>query len=96
MFVCLHRWLPGMLLGAARCVLIAGDGCWHSHCKKSNGGDLDESEYADYLEAEILNMSGDLIRASWQSGVGAVPLGFTTYAPNAIETTWRILKILFD
>ena len=40
--------------------------------------------------------SGELIRASWQSGIGAVPLGFTTYATNAIESTWRVLKGLFD
>ena len=40
--------------------------------------------------------SGEFIRASWQSGIGAVPLGFTTYATNAIESTWRVLKGLFD
>ena len=94
-----------MLLGAAWCVLIAGAGCWFSYCNSSHAGivileeddgDLDEPEYAKYLEEEILDMSGDLIRASWQSGVGAVPLGFTTYATNAIESTWRILKGLFD
>ena len=57
---------------------------------------MDEPEYAEYLEAELLEMSGEFIRASWQTGIGAVPMGFTTYAPNAIESTWRLLKQLFD
>jgi hypothetical protein len=59
-------------------------------------GDLNEPEFADYLEQEMLDISGPLIRAAWQSGFGAVPLGFTTYAANAIEVTNRLLKGVFD
>ena len=33
-------------------------------------------------------------RASWASGLGAVPPGFTTYAPNTAEVNNRILKRL--
>ena len=59
-------------------------------------GDWDEHEYANYIEAELLDITGEFIRASWQSGFGAVPVGFTTYATNAIESTWRLVKQLFD
>ena len=51
---------------------------------------------AEYLATEILDCTGPLIRASWASGLGCVPLGFTTYAPNSIEVTWRIIKGLLD
>ena len=54
--------------------------------------DFDEPKMAAYLEQHILDGSGDLWRAPWACGLGCVPLGFTTYAPNAIETTWRVLK----
>ena len=58
--------------------------------------DWDEPDMASYLETHILDCSADLIKASWNSGYGAVPLGFTTYAPNAVESTWRVLKGLLD
>ena len=63
---------------------------------KKEDRDLDEVDYANYLEAEILEIDGEIIRASWQSGVGAVLLGFIIYATNAIESSWRVLKGLFD
>ena len=54
--------------------------------------DLREKRMAEYLEKNVLDVSGNLIRASWTFGLGIVPLGFTTYAPNAIEVQHRILK----
>lgn len=39
---------------------------------------------------------GPFLRASWQSGLGAVPLGFTTFAPNALESHHRALKRLLS
>jgi hypothetical protein len=54
--------------------------------------DFDEAKMADYLANHILDIDGDRIRAAWQTGYGAVPLGFTTYAPNTIEVTHRVVK----
>lgn len=34
------------------------------------------------------------MRASWSSGLGACPLGYTTYAPNAVESAHKGLKHL--
>ena len=61
-----------------------------------NPTDFDEPLMAQYLKANIFNMDGPFIRATWQYGLGSVPLGFTTYAPNAIERSHRLLKGLLD
>lgn len=37
-----------------------------------------------------------MLRASWQSGLGAVPSGYTTFAPNALESHHRALKRLLS
>ena len=57
--------------------------------------DWGEPLLASYLEANLLEVSPDgSIAAAWQSGFGKVPVGFTTYAPNCIERSWRLLKSL--
>lgn len=58
--------------------------------------DFREPTMAKYLKEHIFDLEGPLIRASWQSGQGAVPDGFTTWAANAIERTHRTLKDLYD
>lgn len=58
--------------------------------------DFNEPGMARYVSKHILDTTGPLIRASWNSGLGAVPLGFTTYAPNAIERAHRLTKGLLD
>jgi hypothetical protein len=57
-------------------------------------GDLDEPAMAKYLEEHVLDVSGDLIKATGCSGLGTTPLGFTSYAPNSIEVSHRILKAM--
>jgi hypothetical protein len=49
---------------------------------------------AKYLEEHVLDVSGDLIKATWCSGLGTTPLGFTSYAPNSIEVSHRILEAM--
>ena len=59
--------------------------------KKSNWS---EPEVATYFKKSILNCSTDMIRAPWVSGLGAVPVGYSTYAANAEERKHRIIKDL--
>ena len=54
--------------------------------------DFAEPAMAAYLKDHIFDCTGTFIRATWAYGLGAVPLGLTTYAPNAIERTWRLVK----
>ncbi|CAE7269031.1 unnamed protein product [Symbiodinium sp. CCMP2456] len=57
--------------------------------------DWGEPLLAAYLEANLLQVSPDgSISATWRSGLGCVPPGFTTFAPNSIERSWRLLKSL--
>ena len=58
--------------------------------------DFREPAMAEYIASHILDAGGPLLRAPWASGLGCVPLGYTTYAPNAIEATWRVIKGLLD
>ena len=58
--------------------------------------DWEEATMARYIRSNLLHVASDVIRASWQTGFGAVPLGCTTYAPNAIERSWRLLKGLLQ
>ena len=64
----------------------------HNRCET----DFNEPLMADYLRKNVLDCKAQFIRAPWCSGFGAVPLGLTTYAPNAIEATWRVLKGILD
>ena len=57
--------------------------------------DWDEPLMAEYLRKHIVDIS-ETITAAWQSAFGCVPLGFTTYAANCIEASWRALKALLD
>ena len=54
--------------------------------------DFGEAGFAEYLGKNILVLDTEGIRAHWASGLGAVPLGYTTYAPNAIERHHRTLN----
>lgn len=54
--------------------------------------DFNEPAMAKYLAECIFDGSGPLLRSAWSTGLGLVPLGFTTYAPNAIESSHRVLK----
>jgi len=65
--------------------------CWDSWIGRMNG-DWNEQAMATYLTTYILERDGDVWRAAWASGLGSVPPGFTTYAPNAAEVNNRILK----
>ena len=56
--------------------------------------DFGEPRMAQYLRSEILCESGGFFRALWQYGYGSTPLGFTSYAPNAIERSHRMVKHL--
>ena len=56
--------------------------------------DFNEPAMAAYIKKHILVNSGNSIYALWQGGLGAVPLGMTTYAPNCIERTHRTIKEL--
>ena len=40
----------------------------------------------------IFDITADGVRTAWGAGHGQVPLGITTYAPNAIERQWRTTK----
>lgn len=46
------------------------------------------------LKKHIFVMLGGRVRAFWQYGLGCVPLGYTTYAPNTAERTHRTIKDL--
>ena len=56
--------------------------------------DFNEPDMADYLQQHIFDFSAGYWRASWQSGLGAVPNGYTTYAGNCIERNHRTVKDL--
>ena len=43
--------------------------------------DFSEPEMGKYVRKEIIN-------SPWRCGLGCVPLGFTTFAPNAIVSCW--------
>ena len=47
---------------------------------------------AKYLVEHILVTTGAVWTAEWWSGLGAVPLGITTYAPDCVERTHRTVK----
>lgn len=47
--------------------------------------DWNEPEMAAYIRDYILDCSSEMITAAWASGLGSVPLGLTTYAPNCVE-----------
>eukprot|EP00959_Pyramimonas_sp_CCMP1952_P277277 5796906-Pyramimonas_sp.AAC.1 len=61
--------------------------------KKSN---WEQPEFAKYLRNYILICKEGIIRATWASGLGALPHGFTTFAANTIERQHRLFKSLFD
>jgi hypothetical protein len=56
--------------------------------------DFDEPDMARYLERNIFDTTAGILRATWSCGLGCVPYGITTYAPNAIEVSHRVLKHL--
>ena len=62
---------------------------------KEEKTDWNEPEMEKYLRKNIFESEGEYITASWRSGICDVPLGYTTYAPNAIEVSHRVLKGLF-
>lgn len=51
---------------------------------------------AAYMEANILTVNETGFSAPWRSGLGTVPLGFSSYAPNAIECSHRVAKSFLD
>ena len=56
--------------------------------------DWNEPEFAKYLGKHILDTkcSDGLIHATFASGLGAIPLGITTFAPNTMERSHRTVK----
>ena len=53
-----------------------------------------EPRVASYMKENLFNAFNKYYQAPWQYGNGAVPLGYTTYAVNAIERSHRLLKHL--
>ena len=58
--------------------------------------DFGEPRMASYLRKHILDASGPLLRATWCSGLGAVPEGYSCYAANTIESGHKSLKHLLS
>ena len=54
----------------------------HRETAKTNFG---EPSMVKYLRKHVLDAEFDVLSANWMSGLGSVPLGLTTYAPNCIE-----------
>ena len=69
---------------------------WWNYLKRAEASsaptDFNEPRFANYLKTHIFDVSGPLIKALWSTGLGAVPLGMTTFAPNSIEVTHRVIK----
>ena len=63
---------------------------------KSAATDWGEPDMEKYLRRHILDEEKSVLSAPWRSGLGHVPFGYTTYAPNAIEVSHRVLKGLFQ
>ena len=64
--------------------------------KKECSTDWNEPDMAKYIREHILVETSGLLDAPWRCGLGCTPLGFTSYAPNAIEVSHRVLKGLLD
>ena len=48
--------------------------------------DFKEKHFAEYLKQHIFDIGGDsIIRCQFASGLGAMPLGYTTWAANSME-----------
>ena len=58
--------------------------------------DFNEPRMATYLEENIFTINETGISSPWRSGLGTVPLGYSSYAPNAIESSHRVVKSLLD
>ena len=54
--------------------------------------DWHEPVIAAYIEKHLLMPGAAGFTALWRSGYGSVPSGFSTYASNTLERTWRTLK----
>lgn len=59
---------------------------------KSAPTDFGEKKFAKYLKKNLFNDSGPLWTAPWCCGLGLLPPGITTFAPNSIEVQHRVLK----
>ena len=78
------------------CDILTRVATFSARLENSETGDLNQPAFAEYLKKNIFYVKDGILRAAWCSGVGAVPLGFTNYAPNAIEVSHRVLKHLLD
>ena len=69
---------------------------WRSVLSRLRGQDSatdwSEPAMADYIETNLLQLGPDGLSASWQTGLGVTPLGFTTFSSNAQERSWRTVK----
>ena len=70
--------------------------CFNRMQSSAKRSDWNEPLLAEYMKKNLFNITSGYYRAPWQSGLGAVPLGFTTYATNAIERSHRLIKHLMD
>ena len=64
--------------------------------KKECSTDWNEADMAKYIREHILVETSGLLDAPWRCGLGCTPLGFSCYAPNAIEVSHRVIKGLLD
>jgi hypothetical protein len=69
---------------------------WQSVLSRLKGQQLEtdwkEGRMATYLEQNLLQETPGGFSASWRSGIGVVPLGFSTFSSNAQERSWRTVK----
>jgi hypothetical protein len=54
--------------------------------------DWHEPDMALYIQENLLQEGPDGFTAAWRTGLGIVPVGFTTYSSNAQERAWRTIK----
>ena len=69
---------------------------WKSALSRLRGQDSatdwSEPTMGTYIESNLLQIGPDGLSASWRTGLGVTPLGFTTFSSNAQERSWRTVK----
>ena len=58
--------------------------------------DFNEKKFAKYMKNSLFDLSGPLLRVSWECGLGVCPPGGSTLTPNTIESSHRTLTSLLD
>ena len=66
--------------------------CFARMESKTRPTDFGEKKMAKYMKKNLFNEDGHLWTAPWCCGLGLLPPGITSFAPNAIEVQHRVLK----